>query len=134
FAIPIRLPNGNPLQDATAVACGDDHNMALKSDGTVWVWGDNSYGQLGTGYGDWWNPVPAQVPRLPKIVAVTGGSEHSLALGADGSVWAWGLNDQGCVGNVPLNSAQPLALRLVGLDHAIGIAAGDYHSMAVKLD
>ena len=72
-----------------ALAAGDSHSMALKSDGTVWTWGDNSAGQIG----DSLTPdrlTPVQV--LSGAVAISAGGTRSLALKADGTVWAWGNN------------------------------------------
>ena len=82
-----------------AVSAGGWHNLALKADGTVWAWGENTQGQLG---------VPASTPRsdlavkvagLKGIVAVAAGRKHSLALKDDGTVWAWGYNAQGQLGD-----------------------------------
>ena len=72
-----------------AIAGGGDHSLALKSDGTVWAWGWNGYGQLGDGSTtNRLTPVP--VSGLTGVVAIAGGDYHSLALKSDGTVWAWG--------------------------------------------
>ncbi|MHB9095089.1 MAG: RCC1 domain-containing protein, partial [Eubacteriales bacterium] len=92
------------LTGITAVATGEMHTLALKSDGTVWAWGDNGYGQLGyvTANGaanDSYTPVPVQGPDgtgyLTDIIAVAAGSAHSIALKSDGTVWTWGQNAYG---------------------------------------
>ncbi|MCX7833762.1 MAG: hypothetical protein N2490_06090 [Ignavibacteria bacterium] len=66
--------------------------FAIKNDGTVWMWGNNTYGQLGIG-----NKTsqlkPVQVSNLNNIVKVSCGTKHCLALKNDGTVWAWGAND-----------------------------------------
>src|SRR2546425_479741 len=79
------------LNGAVAVAGGGYHSLALKSDGTVWAWGDNSGGQLGNGTNTLSN-TPVQVFGLSGVVAVAAGGGHSLALKSDGTVWAWGIN------------------------------------------
>src|SRR5205085_12221137 len=72
------------------------YTTLFRSDGTVWAWGDNTYGQLGIGTFGGSRNSPTQVSNLSGVVAVkAGGSGHSLALKADGNVWAWGLNDDG---------------------------------------
>ncbi len=76
------------------VAAGSDHTLALKSDGSVWAWGDNSAGQLGDG-STTSSKQPVQVMAAPGtplagVVAVAAGANWSLALKSDGSVLAWG--------------------------------------------
>jgi len=71
------------LSNVVAVAAGDTHVLALRNDGTVIAWGDNSYGQTN---------VP---PNLANVAAIAAGTWHSLALKADGTVTAWGGNNAG---------------------------------------
>ena len=78
--------------------------MALDKDGTVWAWGLNTYGQLGnnttTG-----SSLPVQVKiangdlNLTNVVSISAGYQHNIALRKDGTVWAWGRNDGGQLGN-----------------------------------
>ncbi|OGA48443.1 MAG: hypothetical protein A3G25_17075 [Betaproteobacteria bacterium RIFCSPLOWO2_12_FULL_63_13] len=85
------------LSDVTAIAAGDSHTVALKSDGSVWAWGWNGYGQLGDGTtNDGVDPV--QVSGLPTIAMIAAGWYHNVAVGTDGSVWAWGDNSKGQLG------------------------------------
>jgi hypothetical protein len=82
----------------TAVAWEGYDSLALKSDGTVWAWGYNAYGQLGNGtYTN--SNTPVRVPELSNIVAISGGFLHAVALKSDGTVWAWGYNYTGQLGN-----------------------------------
>ena len=81
------------------LAAGARHSLALDAKGQVWAWGDNSSGQLGVGST---RPVPqpTQVLGLPaKAQAIAGGTQHSLAVLEDGSVWAWGSNQHGQLGS-----------------------------------
>ncbi len=102
-----------PLNNVAAISCGLWHSIALKKDGTVWAWGYNHDGQLGiNSILD--SPLPVQVLGenghgiLSGVVAVSAGWKHSLALKADGSVWAWGLNDHGQLGDgANVNSLLP---------------------------
>jgi alpha-tubulin suppressor-like RCC1 family protein len=86
--------------DWVTVAGGLYHMVALKADGSLWAWGYNYYGQLGLGdSGSGTNrSVPARVGAANDWVSVRAGIEHSVALKADGSLWAWGYNQYGQLG------------------------------------
>jgi len=79
------------LATTPKISAGNFHTMALKSDGTVWAWGYNSYGQLGDGTTTN-RSTPVQVSSLSNVTAIAGGNSHSLALKSDGTVLAWGGN------------------------------------------
>lgn len=75
----------------TAVSAGYNHSLAVRSDGTLWAWGYNAYGQLGLGdTTDRWSPT--QVGSATNWVAVSAGYRHSLGVCSDGTLWAWGRN------------------------------------------
>ena len=85
-----------------AIAAGGDNSLALRSDGIVLSWGIDETGQLGSGSASpGFRPTPAPVTGLTGIVAISCGFGlgHSLALRSDGSVWAWGYNDAGQLGD-----------------------------------
>ncbi|HLH53288.1 MAG TPA: RCC1 repeat- and reductase domain-containing protein [Verrucomicrobiae bacterium] len=103
--------NVSYLNSVSAVMGGEIHNVALKSDGTVWCWGWNAFGQLGNGTtNDAWVPVQAGLTATPPLVNVVklGGRPYfTLAEKADGTIWAWGMNQFGQMGNgtlTPLSS------------------------------
>ncbi len=74
-------------------------NFALLDDGTVWAWGENSTGALGDGTMTN-RPTPVRVPGLPAITALhAGGANSHYVLAADGTVWAWGSNERGQLGD-----------------------------------
>ena len=73
------------------ISISDSHVLLLKTDGTVWAWGANSSGQLGTGAGTPATGTPVQVPGLTGVVDVIARQDAlSMALKADGTVWVWG--------------------------------------------
>src|SRR3989304_5520615 len=119
--------------NAVAIAGEGDHSLALKNDGTVWAWGLNVSGQLGNGTNTNSN-VPVQVAGLTGITAIAGGGRaHSLALRNDGTVWAWGFNTSGQLGNGTLtNNNVPVPVS--SLTAVTALAGGGNHSIALRND
>ncbi len=131
---PVQVPG---LTGVVAVAAGPNHSLAVKSDGSVWAWGENSSGQLGDGIAiDRTSPgqVPGQVPGLTGVVAVAAGYAHSLALKSDGSVWAWGSNTIGQLGDGTILPIRTSPGQVPGLTGVVAVAAGYAHSIALKSD
>jgi alpha-tubulin suppressor-like RCC1 family protein len=87
----------------TKVAPGGQHNLAIDSDGNLWAWGRNEEGQLGDGnYSGGYNrftPEKIATAADGPWIDIAAGAVHSLALKADGTVWAWGSNFSGQIGN-----------------------------------
>jgi alpha-tubulin suppressor-like RCC1 family protein len=132
---PVPVPG---LHDVTAIAAGPADSLSLTADGTVWAWGDNSYGQLGTGT-TLSSTVPVRVPGLSSITAISAGTRHSLALRADGTVWAWGDNASGQLGAAitcatPATCQSTVPVRVPGLNRMVAIAAGGFHNLALAAD
>ena len=119
----------------TAIAAGLSFVLVLKSDGTVWGWGDDFQGQLGNGDNtDSPTPVAAQ-GLTAKVVSIAAGKAHSLAIEADGSVWAWGDNGGNQLGRDTAGADQNTPLRVDGLSgRAVAVTAGLDHSAAILTD
>jgi alpha-tubulin suppressor-like RCC1 family protein len=82
------------------VATGYTHSLGVKSDGTLWAWGSNFYGALGQGYASNINITsPVRVGTATNWSKVSVGGKHSVAIKTDGSLWAWGNNQYGQVGD-----------------------------------
>ncbi len=116
----------------TAIAAGEAHTVALKSDRTVWTWGANSSGQLGHG-GTTNKTKPVQVGSLSDVTAIAAGSAHTVALKKDGTVRAWGDNSSGQLGHGD-NSQKNSPVDVKKLSDVMAIAAGNAHTVAVKND
>ena len=91
------------LSGVSMVAAGEGHSLALKTDGTVWGWGNNGYGELGDGTTtDRAYPVGVKgvggVGYLSGITDIVSGEDHAVALKSDGSVFAWGYNTRRAAG------------------------------------
>jgi alpha-tubulin suppressor-like RCC1 family protein len=124
-------------QEILALASGGDHTVALRVDRTVWTWGRNANGQLGDG--SWAaKDVPTRLAMLRDIVSVAAGGSYSfstgtsLAVRADGTVWAWGWNDKGQLGN-GTTTDQPTPVQVKDpsdptgfLSGVIAVAAGEW--------
>src|SRR6185436_5132766 len=123
------------LTDVIGVSAGVNYSVALKSDGSVWTWGDNTYGQLGASGVPSYSSFPVRVKTstgtdLTDIYAISAGSYSTYALGRDGTVWAWGRNDNGQLGD-GTTTQRPLAVHLSSLANVTAIAAGGSHCLAV---
>ena len=114
-------------------------SLALKSDGTVWAWGNNDCGQLGNGT-TVNSVVPVKVKDLSNIIAIAAGYDHCLALSRNGTVWAWGNNDCGQLGNGLDYGYSSTPVQVLGpgddgcLSGVKAIAAGYRYSMALMDD
>lgn len=122
------------LSGVSAIAAGFGHTAALKSDGTVWTWGYNYDGQLGDGTsGNGTNSdIPDKLLRLSGISRIAAGADYTAALKSDGTVWAWGNNDYGQLGDDTTSSnGSPVQASGSGYTN---ISAGENHMAAMKSD
>ncbi len=115
------------------VATGADFSMGLKTDGTVWTWGGNSLGELGDGNAPTSRSVPGAVNGLTGAVGIAAGYLHGVAVKSDGSVWAWGNNGNGQLGDNS-TTQRNAPVQVATLSSAIAVTAGQYFSAALKSD
>ncbi|MDD3877499.1 MAG: PKD domain-containing protein, partial [Bacteroidales bacterium] len=127
------------------VEAGTSHTVALRCNGTVACWGDNSLGQLGNNNSPTDSNVPVTVRITPgtnnltDIIAVAAGANHTLALRSDGTVWSWGQNTNGQLGDNSTTqrnfAVQVRDVPVAGfLSNVVAIAAGASHSLAILND
>ena len=85
---------------AVSVSAKSSHSLALTASGCVWSWGHGAYGRLGHGDEEA-RLLPKKIEAFAaqRVVAVSAGGFHSLALSADGAVFTWGKGDHACLGN-----------------------------------
>jgi alpha-tubulin suppressor-like RCC1 family protein len=119
---------------AASVAAGDSYSLVLLSDGTVWSFGDNSYGQLGTGSIEGNSTTPQRVVGLSGVTQIAAGYTHALAVKADGTVWSWGRGWEGQLGNGIENNEGSPGQILGQSGSFIQVAGGQYHSLVLRND
>ena len=117
---PVRID----LDDVVQVCGGGGHTLARTADGTVWAWGRNDRGQVGDGSNETRvSPVRVQGLDGVDVSIVVGGYFHSLALAADGTVWTWGNNDSGQLGDGTTDNRSRPA-RVADLAGVVAVAGG----------
>ncbi len=115
-----------------SVSAGTFHTLATKTDGTLWAWGDNSYGQLGDGTNLYKN-VPIQIGIATNWASVSVGSSNTLATKADGTLWAWGHNSYGQLGDgTTVNKNAPTQIGAVTT--WASVSARTVQTLATKTD
>jgi len=124
-------PGTGYLDNIVDIAAGWYHSIALRSDGTVWAWGQNYHGQLGINTtSEEINPIPVQVHGaddigyLTDVIAISANGVYSLALKSDGTVWRWGLLPEQIVGPDSISYLKDIK----------AISAGRFHFVAINLD
>ncbi|MFC4809411.1 RCC1 domain-containing protein [Paenibacillus sp. GCM10023250] len=134
-AVPVKS-----LKGVSGIAARNCNSMALLSDGTVWTWGvtipsaSDAYPYPG--------PAPVQVKgnfgqAFDGVIAISAGMEYYLALKSDGTVWAWGRNASGQLGDGTVSDYYDYHYspsQVTGLDSVIAIAAGGSFGLALKSD
>jgi len=114
------------LTQVIAIGAGESFSYALKSDGTVWAWGNWVAGGTNT---------PVQVSGLTNVIAISTGNPrgHVLAIKSDKTAWGWGWNIDGQVGNGKSGGGDAGALsKVLNIANVIAVSTGEYCSLAIK--
>ena len=116
------------------VSCGYFHTAAIKTDGTLWIWGENTVGQLGN------NTTTNRSSPVQTITfgtnwsQVSCGESHTAAIKTDGTLWMWGWNYNGQLGNnTTTNRSSPVQAITFGTNWS-SVACGSAHTAAIKTD
>ncbi|MCL1874890.1 MAG: InlB B-repeat-containing protein [Synergistaceae bacterium] len=127
------VPSDQSGNDWKAVSAGSSFSMGIKTDGSLWAWGRNTYGQLGIGDSvD--RGTPTRVGSANDWASVSASSQFTVAIKTDGSLWAWGANGNGQLGLGNTGGSYNTIMR-VGTDiDWKAISAGGSYVMALKTD
>ena len=117
------------------VFAGEVHTAAIKTDGTLWTWGYNLYGQLGDN--------TSGISRLTPVTTFAGGTNwkqvargrsHTAAIKTDGTLWTWGYNGTGGLGNNTTTDRSTPVTTFAGGTNWKQVAGGEFHTAAIKTD
>ena len=126
------------LAPVSAIMGGEWGSFAVKPDGTVWSWGVNfNFGLLGNGTTNASSLTPGRVTNLTSVVALGGRGYHTMALKADGTIWSWGRNDYGELGNGVISGSltgSNVPVQAIGITNPASISGGGFFSLALMPD
>ncbi len=134
---PVEILVDGVSGSVAAVAAGGSHTIILKTDGTLWVTGNNNYGELGTGDTTGVNtPVEISVGDSTSVEAIAAGVEHTFILKTDGSLWVTGRNNYGQLGTGDtVDITTPVEIIVGGPSVGVAaVSAGLNHTMILKTD
>jgi len=120
--------NIRPASGGGEITSESAFSVAIKTDGSLWAWGDNTYGQLGNGST---RRQLSPVEIMKDVVVVSAGAAHTMAIKKDGSLWAWGCNAYGQLGD---GSTRDKFSPVEIMKDVAAVSAGGAHTVAVKKD
>lgn len=128
---PVAAPPSDAVAGYVSLAAGNDFACALRGDGTVWCWGDDTHGTLGDGAPLEDRAEPRPVPGLSEVVRVVAQNSLACAVTRSGSVACWGAWERADHTGSFL-SASPVVVR--GAGDAVDVAVSAYHLVVVRRD
>jgi alpha-tubulin suppressor-like RCC1 family protein len=128
--LPVQIGTDNNWR---SVASGQTYTLAIKTDGTLWAWGQNQVGQLGNGTTSINETKPQQIGTDTNWQSLTTGRAFSLAIKTNGTLWAWGVNNSGQLGDgTKVNKNVPTQVGT--MSDWQSVSAGDSHTLGLSQD
>jgi alpha-tubulin suppressor-like RCC1 family protein len=123
------------VNNVKSIAAGKDHTSVIKTDGTLWAWGVNYSGELGTGAPSAGENAPVKIGIDTNWKSISSISEHNVALKTNGTLWVWGANQYGQLGNGDVEHNSLYAPTQIGTDTNWEVAsASNEITMAKKIN
>jgi alpha-tubulin suppressor-like RCC1 family protein len=116
-----------------AASGGDDHTVAVQKDGSIWAWGGNDYSKLGVTTSGSYSFSPVRVGNGSDWVFAAAGQDHTLAAKRDGTLWAWGRNHKGQLGDSTLIQ-RDTPVPIASANQWVSVACGANHVLAMTSD
>ncbi|MDI6050789.1 kelch repeat-containing protein [Flavobacterium sp. XS2P24] len=131
FAVTV-LENINPQIHWVNISSGSEHTVGIKSEGTIWAWGNNAMGQLGDGtYAN--RNKPLQIGTAKNWKSIATGAYHTMAIKSDNTLWTWGYNSPGTLGD-GTNTNRNTPMQIGISSNWQSVVAGFDHTVAIKTD
>jgi alpha-tubulin suppressor-like RCC1 family protein len=129
-ASPVSVVGG--FTDWCQVSAGGAHSVGLRTNGTAWAWGDNSSGRLGTNNTTCYSSPVSVVGGFTDWCQVSAGWCHVLAIRTSGTLWAWGNNGSGQLGDCTVIAKSSPVSVVGGFTDWCQVSAGTFHTLAVR--
>ena len=122
------------MDDVKYVSLGTYHTAVIKNDNSLYMWGENSKGELGNGKSGYYEYSDTPVKIMDDVRCVSLGFLHSAAITNDGSLYTWGCNRNGQLGNGKSGESEIEAEPVKIMDNVKYVSVGDEHSAAITED
>ena len=124
--VEVTFPEGTII---TQIAAGENHNVALDSNGNVWTWGRNNNYQIGNTRANQYTPY--KVSNLPKVIKIAAGNNNTMVITESNELYAWGLNAYGDLG-LGTYTNKVLPKKIKGIHDIIDISGGKSHYITLN--
>ena len=124
--VEVTFPEGTII---TQIAAGENHNVALDSNGNVWTWGRNNNYQIGNTRENQYTPY--KVSNLPKVIKIAAGNNNTMVITENNELYAWGLNAYGDLG-LGTYTNKVLPKKVKGVHDIIDISGGKSHYIVLN--
>jgi alpha-tubulin suppressor-like RCC1 family protein len=121
------------LTNVVSISGGQTHTLAIRSDGSLWGWGSRFNGRLGDGASAGSRLTPAPVAAITNVIAASAGGSHSLVVKSDGTVWSFGINTNGQLGD-GTTTQRTLPVQVPSLSNIVAVQASLASSYALSAD
>jgi hypothetical protein len=127
---PVSVVGG--FSDWISASVGGFHNLGVRANGSLWAWGNNGQGRLGDGSITNRSSPVSVAGGFSDWISASAGAAHSLGVRANGSLWAWGYNGSGRLGDDTVTSRLSPVSVVGGFTDWVSASAGGFHSLGVR--